>query len=107
MIDIRSEPAAEGPMDQKTRALVIPIAPMTHTIEVFYEAWHKDRFSFEIIKAAVNVALDYHRPKGEPVLNFDSKKPLIDVYGQTNQPDVIGRILAMTELTGWATGKKP
>jgi hypothetical protein len=104
----KPEPATDVPIDEKTRALVTAIAEMTRTIGIFYEPWHTDRFAFEIIKAAVNTALDYRRPKGEPILKLDPNKHLLDVICHpSDKPDVIGRIVALTQLTGWATGRKP
>ena len=99
--------AAEVQMDEKTRALVTAIANMTMIIAGFYEPWHTDRFAFEIIKAAVNTALDYDRPQGEPIFRFNRDKHLIDAISPSDQPEVIGRIVAMTELSGRARGKRP
>jgi hypothetical protein len=91
--------------DGKTSQVIHAFAWTAEIVGSSYLQWHADRFAFEIVKAAVNAAMDYYRPPGEPVSKVDEEKHLIDVLCNVGDPpDVIGRTFALMALTGWAKG---
>lgn len=59
--------AEKAPADAKTRELLDAISYCAERTAADYRSWWDDAFSFEILKACVNMLLTRDQPKGEAV----------------------------------------
>jgi hypothetical protein len=96
-----------GGDDPKTRQLLAGIAKLASEIGTFYAPWHENPYSLAVLRSAVDTLLGVSGPKGEPVYQPDPNK-LLDMFfdPKADPPEKIGRMMAMTALTG-STEDKP
>jgi hypothetical protein len=59
--------AEKAPADAKTRELLDAITHCAERTASDYARWSDDAFSFEVLKACLDMLLTYYRAKGEPV----------------------------------------
>jgi hypothetical protein len=92
--------------DQKTAAFLSAVAKIAHNLGVFYEPWHQSAYSLAVLKSSVTALLTVMGPKGEPKLQLDPERHMLDAIVDTaDPPETVGRLLAMMELTGYAEGQ--
>lgn len=86
--------ALEAPRDDITDELLAQIRDITRDVSCD-EPWHTNRFTFDVIKAAVNALVSSHQPssdaKPETIAHLEA------VYGDKN-PEIIGRIIARAAI---------
>ncbi len=63
----RLEASEKVPANPKTRELLSVIAFVAEKAERDLGSWSEDRFSFEVLKAALDLWLMARRPEGEPI----------------------------------------
>jgi len=79
--------------DEETRRLLGAIETIARNVEPPFGAWHQNRFSFDVFRAAVLALLDLQRPAGEPVRPAENE--IADLYlGEDGTPETAGRMLA-------------
>jgi hypothetical protein len=99
--------APPGTDDPKTQALLAAIAEIASQLHGFYEPWHENAYSLAVLKSAVATLLTVMGPKGEPKLELNPEKHLLDaVFDVSDPPETVGRLMAMLQLTG-STKERP
>jgi hypothetical protein len=89
--------------DPKTQALLAAVAEVAASLNAFYKPWHESAYSLAVLKSAVATLLTVMGPKGEPKLELDPNIHLLDAVVDTSDPpETVGRLLAMSQLTGFA-----
>jgi hypothetical protein len=91
--------------DPKTRELLIKVASVARTIGSFYKPWHENPYSLAVVRSAVATLLTALGPKGEPVFHPEPENWASILFEPNDPPETVGRMLAMTALTGYAEGK--
>jgi hypothetical protein len=88
----RLEASEKVPANPKTRELLSAIAFVAEKAERDFGSWSEDRFSFEVLKAALDLWLAANRPKGEPVMEPNpNRDPLDSFFGPPSTPENIAR----------------
>jgi hypothetical protein len=79
--------------DDETRRLVGAIKTVSRNIRVPFGPWHRNRFAFEVLRAAVNTLMGFFKPTGDPVR--PSNNDIADLYlGEAGTPEIAGKMLA-------------
>jgi hypothetical protein len=93
--------AEKIPPDQSTRELLDAISAFAGETTRYYGGWSKNAFSFEVLKACVNMLWSHFDPKGEPVAvpNPDSAADLLFA------PDHSLKDISRTIVNGWISDR--
>lgn len=92
--------AIAEPADPQTRDLLEAIAFFDAEMFYHFGSWSKEPFAFEVMKAAVETLLAYHRPKGEVKAPPATDDKAAILYGPDTSPEPLGRLL----VHAWTRG---
>jgi hypothetical protein len=95
----RLEASERVPDNPKTRKLLSAITFIAEKAERDFGSWSEDRFSYEVLRAAIDLWLAAHRPEGEPIMRLNpNRDPLDSSFGPDTSPENAARFL-LTILT--------
>jgi hypothetical protein len=90
----RLETSERVPDNPKTRKLLSAIAFVAEKAERDFGNWSEDRFSYEVLRAAIDLWLTAHRPEGELAMKLNpSRDPLDPSFGLDTSPESAARFL--------------
>jgi hypothetical protein len=82
-------------VDKETHRLTGAIVQAARNINTGFGPWHQNRFSFDVLKAAINTLLAFQKPEGAPVPPSDPSK--VDLYlGPDGSAETAGRMFAVS-----------
>jgi hypothetical protein len=90
--------AADTPTDQITDEVLDQIRDITRDLSGD-DPWHANRFVHAVLKAAIDVLLSNHQPRGEG--KPETKARLQALYGEQSA-EAIGRIIGLVAIKAYA-----
>jgi hypothetical protein len=82
-------------VDKETHRLTDAIVHAARSINTTFGPWHRDRFSFDVFKAAINTLLAFQKPESAPVPPSDPD--IVELYlGPDGTPETAGRMFAVS-----------
>jgi hypothetical protein len=90
----RLEASEKVPADPKTRELIEVITYVAEKAGINFGQWSEDRFSFEVLKAALDLWLAPNRPEGMPVMKPNpNREPFDSFFAADTSPENIARFI--------------
>lgn len=93
--------ADKTPTDPKTAELLEAISQCAERTASDYARWSEDAFSFEVLKACLDMLLKHYRPKGEPAPKPNPEGMHEIIFGKeySPKPEELSRLY----VTSWIT----
>src|SRR5258708_28961487 len=82
------------PEDPNRQKLLLAVGFIATKAGMYFGDWSEDRFSFDVLKAGVDLWLTANQPKGEPVMKPNpNREPFDSFFDPSSTPENIARAI--------------